>query len=430
MSLLIKEYLNYETKNKSANSTDVQTFTENFDNKKVLDGTSGVIAEIEAVHNVLTGNNTFYTEKALRESIPTWTYPYEKAVLLHHDEEGGEVVGRVLSASVEDSQVLKGAKTLKLEAAILEEKNKAATLDGRNKTVSIGVLAYDVTCSICGEQLADGNFCEHIRGQVYDDELCYWIIHSMRAKEVSFVNVPSDHYAQVVNVINKDKTIEAKSLEERIGDNMSLKENLVDTKESTQLDNQGLEDTGKDKPEENEDVLAEAEEELIKTLTKEKKELKDKVEELTKVINEYEEKIESITQSADELKDLILDKEEEVKKEKEMRLDLEEELNKYQGAVKNELIKEVSNLREKLGLKTDFNTFNERSLESLQHTVVDLKEALQADANKVGSVLNESLVDEEQEEELVAKSKEKEEQRNNGIKVNEKLSGIFEQNIY
>lgn len=412
MSLYFKEYLNSKVIDHVSGDSNIH-FKENFSSNSAIGQPNTVIAEIEGLHNVRTGNYTLYTEAAMLSSVNSWTYPYNKALIMHHDEDDGEVVGRVRSVSVEDSKVLKGSKALCFVTDILGQKNQEATLDGRNSTVSVGVVAHDVTCSICGQQLANGETCEHQRGNIYDDNLCIWIINKMSAKELSFVNLPSDHYAQVTNKYRLgEKGVDSKMKLDNAGlaesqeanvENLNLTEGQdKDLEESKSIENKGIQNG-----EGSQEIIDESEKEIIKALHREKKELeallRDKDEDLLRVSREFEELKDKISN----LQDIIIKKDEEVSKEKALRESLESELSSSKDIVKKELVKKISNLREKnLGLETDVKAFSERSIESLKDTIVDLKEQIDNNvSDKIGTVLQEGLVDETQTEKLSKQSK-------------------------
>lgn len=161
----------------------------------------GILVDIEAVHTFpyATRNNTRYMEEALAQSVSGWTYPYNIPVITYHNDEDGEIVGRVLKARVGDSQRLPGTKALILTCDILDPDAQEKVKNGLFDTVSIGVRGDDVRCSICGQELNQG-MCEHIRGEQYEGKTCYWDFYKVMPKELSYVIVPSDAYAKNIKV--------------------------------------------------------------------------------------------------------------------------------------------------------------------------------------------------------------------------------------
>lgn len=160
-----------------------------------------LMVEIEAIHAYphATRNFTRYMPKGLKNSVPSWTNPYNRPLIKHHNEENGKIIGRVLEAKYIENKTFSGTPALLFTVNIPDKEAKTAVLNGTESTVSIGVTAHDVRCSICGEQLAtmeNPNEHDHERGKIYNNEICYWDMYSITPKEVSYVVVPSDIYAK------------------------------------------------------------------------------------------------------------------------------------------------------------------------------------------------------------------------------------------
>ena len=106
-------------------------------------------------------------------------------------------------------------------AEITEDKEGIEQIkDGRLKTVSIGVIAHDVRCSICGEQVEiideyGNTACGHSKGNVYDDQVCYWKIYKMEAKELhSRLSQTYTGYECIIkNIYDKINELEKTDLE-------------------------------------------------------------------------------------------------------------------------------------------------------------------------------------------------------------------------
>ena len=75
---------------------------------------------------------------------------------------------------------------------------------GIKKEVSVGCSVARKVCSICGEEVS-GVPCEHRKGQMYGEKLCYVSLEDARdAYEFSFVAVPAQPAAGVVKGMNFD----------------------------------------------------------------------------------------------------------------------------------------------------------------------------------------------------------------------------------
>ena len=154
-----------------------------------------LMVDIEAIHSIITRNDTLYTENCIKDSIPYWTAPYERPVIMHHNEKDGKIIGRVKAANFIKESERSGTAALELVANIGDEEGKKGIKNGTLATVSIGAIAHDIRCSICGTNLVEEGMCEHDKGEIYDNKRCYWIVNKIEPKEVSYVIVPSDIYA-------------------------------------------------------------------------------------------------------------------------------------------------------------------------------------------------------------------------------------------
>lgn len=158
-----------------------------------------LMQNIEGIHVGPTRNFTWYTESALLSSISSWTSPYLRPLIMHHNETDGKIIGRIHDAEYVTVDTRSKTPAIKFLCNIPDKEGIEQVQDGRLNTTSIGVIAHDVRCNICGEQVEvdeDGlSECGHIRGEEYKGTTCYWMIHSMEAKELSYVIVPSDIYA-------------------------------------------------------------------------------------------------------------------------------------------------------------------------------------------------------------------------------------------
>ncbi len=158
--------------------------------------------------NKVTRNSTFYSETELQYCLETWVKPYPRPILLNHLDGpgffGGEIsepLGRVIAAKYIPPQNSYPGY-LALVPHITDPTCIEKVLDGRYHTVSIGMAASDVVCSICGCRMSSDAWCDHVKGEPYPNEdgrnvICYYMPLGLVARELSFVNVPSDDEAHV-----------------------------------------------------------------------------------------------------------------------------------------------------------------------------------------------------------------------------------------
>jgi outer membrane murein-binding lipoprotein Lpp len=196
--------------------------------ESITEGTSenvpedSLLADIEGIHSApfATRNYTRYSKECLRNSVPYWTKPYRRPLIKHHNEKDGKIIGRILNVEYEEkSKNLPESGALLFTASIPKEPESSDVKSGLLETVSIGVIAHDVRCSICGQNIAEDGLCEHERGQVYDGQTCYWDVMEMEPKELSYVIVPSDSYAKNVKLYTSTPPVK-KSITESVQDNL------------------------------------------------------------------------------------------------------------------------------------------------------------------------------------------------------------------
>ncbi len=183
-----------------------------------------IMVDIEGMHsNIITGNYTMYTPESLVGSIPSWTSPYNKPCIMHHNEKDGKIIGRIINVSSKEKDTRSNTPALLFTINVPDEDGKKQIRDGRLATVSVGISALDVRCSICGENIAEHE-CEHKRGKQYNGETCYWEIRSFKGKELSYVITPSDPYAHNVKIYSPSDNKNIKEQEDMI-----ITENLDNT---------------------------------------------------------------------------------------------------------------------------------------------------------------------------------------------------------
>lgn len=174
-------------------------------------GKRKLIVKMEAIHVGRTANYTFYTEQGLKDGIKSWTHPYLKPVLTHHNSHNGETIGRILQVEYSEA-TMSGRKGLIFTCEITDPEAIEKVLDGRYQTVSIGATTDKVTCNICGTDRTK-EWCEHWRGESYDGQECHYNIGTTFGREVSYVNVPADEDAGNIAISVEDGESNESSME-------------------------------------------------------------------------------------------------------------------------------------------------------------------------------------------------------------------------
>lgn len=359
---------------------------------------------IEAMHcfPYATGNYTRYMPDACKNSLAEWTAPYQRPTIMYHNDYDGIVNGRIVNAYMSNSST-SNTNCLMLEATAPGYQTRHDIKDGILKTVSIGVNATDVRCSICHAQIAGSadEMCEHIRGEQYDGQTCYWDIYEFSPKELSYVIVPSDKYAQIVSVNEKDhdnyyfgtkdnsmnlctnqdnnsvdlNVYQDNKINLTEGKNQDIhdlnidesSDSVINTKEFKEdnMDEKKLQDALK---------LNESLKNSVTALQNDKISLSEQLDEITK------EKV-SLQESVKELKEQISAKDLVINQEKELREAQEKENSDLKAEVKLSLIESLNNLREKAN-KPKIENLQERSIDSLRDSISDLKSELEMEGLK------------------------------------------------
>ena len=489
MSIEIREYIGSSMNiTESTMTKRPVNLNENFNEIGPISKDS-IIQFIEGIHAGPTRNFTWYTEQALEDSVPTWTKPYQRPLIMHHNEKDGKTIGRILNAEYVTRNTRSGTPALSFVCNVPDKDGKEQILDGRLKTVSIGVIAHDVRCSICGEQIEldeyGSSVCGHDRGASYEGETCYWMIYKMEAKELSYVIVPSDIYAHNTKTMKPEdylKTTKAKKdLKENAQDNLNLNEGVTNMSVEKQnlQEGQVIDETVKDgeeiakteKPETKEEPAKKDKEEKAEEPkeeakdseeTKESKEKKEDKEEATKEskeskeeevdpkdkeIEELKAKIEKIeTEKEAVTKDLVNlkkeledavkkveeitvelnSKEDELKKEIELKEAVETELANAKLEIRESKENELNSLRRSLNKPVLVKeALTARSDESLRDAICDLKEELEGISNLKNIQEANDPTIVKEENEKNNKSNVKESNTVGNINVEEGLADIF-----
>lgn len=416
MSLEIKEEISAVIFYKDVGSLDAK---ESVDVAPVFQAVPSAISpdsvnvDIEGIHSIVTRNFTYYSPECLKKSVPYWTSPYEKPVIMHHKDKDGVQIGRIKNVEYLE-KTRPGMPGLLFTVNIGDEAGIKGVKNGTLSTVSIGAIVHKATCSICGQNIAAEGECEHKRGKYYDDKLCYWIMDEMEPKELSYVIVPSDKYANTVKIYNPHKKAMKESYSEgdaneamNIFDNLDLpmaepevKPEVQESAKEEEVQEAAVaepevkeEPKAEEKPEPQEEEKAEEEKQEEVEEKKDEKEDKSK-EELLDLVKKQEKLIAELQDDIKYLKGK-LDKERSIKES------LEVEILQFKQANKMHLAEQICDLRKELGLREesmeDLMMLSEESLNSSIKTFMEFKESNTFNVNKLPKIDSVALVSEEQD---------------------------------
>lgn len=317
---------------------------------------NSLMVDIEGIHVGPTRNFTWYTEQALKSSIPTWTRPYNRPLILHHNEKDGKIIGRVLNAHYTDVNTRSKTGALVFTCNVPDKDGKEGVENRILETVSIGVIARDVRCSICGHVISEHGECEHERGTIYDGETCYWMIYEMEAKELSYVIVPSDMYAHNLKIYSPKEKNEF---------NENLQEGVLDVTEATKVT---------DVKEGAEAIIAEDADKKDDVKIIEQKEVKTEETDI-ETVDVLKETIATLKKTIEELEGKLKVAEDKATEANEIKTAAEQELVAVNNELKEFASEQIMMLREKLGRTTILKeSLMKRTKDSLIDSIIDLKE--------------------------------------------------------
>lgn len=198
------------------------------------------VSEVRAIYPLirainsgrLTRNYTFYPQEALigkndpadPTGFSSFVKPYGKPILREHKSSAsfnGDAdipMGRVVYAGYKTHEninqlapknkhfpgTVEGDGALFLVPAITHPESIVRVLGRSDQTVSIGARVDSVKESISNLDIAQlaregKELPAYEKGQIYNNKLSYWSMGPIKGIECSFVNVPSDEYAGVVD---------------------------------------------------------------------------------------------------------------------------------------------------------------------------------------------------------------------------------------
>lgn len=413
-----------------------------------------LMVDIEAIHSVITKNLNYYEPNCLETSVPLWTSPYERPLIMHHNEQDGVTIGRVKEVNYITENTRSGTPALLFKCNVSDPAGIEGVRNGTLATVSIGATVYDARCSICGHNIAQLGECEHDKGRRYgdNDDLCYWIIKKIEPKEVSYVIVPSDKFAHNVNIYEPKSTKEVKESIGEVEEDMAMKDLFYDelskqialieaqkvneeeskvsaaeeptekdlekakVSEESNTDEKEQEEAKQEKEESTESTDNTKTEEVTKDSAEEDKATTEDEEEVTDEKkdkkNEKDEEREQLKQVIKELKGKISELEDQVKKlekensnERKLKESAETELLKLRKAHKLNLIEKINTLREGLELKAeDSETLincREDVLEAKLTSLTEVSESFTKQVASMPKIQSTSLIDESKDNTIV-----------------------------
>lgn len=158
----------------------------------------GLVIEIAAIHEGTTANFNHYPATELAAALPSWTSPYPKPVLLHHDPES-EPLGRIIGSRMDKEE--DGTPYVRLQVAVTDTEAMKKVKDQRYLTGSVGGRAGKATCTICKADWSNASMfelpCKHRRGKSYNGKVAGIEMSDISFKEYSFVNMPADQRSGV-----------------------------------------------------------------------------------------------------------------------------------------------------------------------------------------------------------------------------------------
>ena len=401
-----------------------------------------IMVDIEGIHAIITTNLNYYEPHCLEMSVPKWTEPYERPLIMHHKEQDGVTIGRIKKCTyVESCKKTKGPG-LVFTCNIGNKEGIEGVKNGTLVTTSIGVMVRDLRCSICGKNLAEEGECEHVKGQKYDGKLCYWIIKDMEPKELSYVIVPSDKYAHNIKIYKPDAKIlgvsESYNYEDEVKE-LSIKDLYYDeiSKSLAMKEAKALEEDGK-KPDEQQASLDPQDEKPEPDPKDEPKDDEVKDPEGSQEEGEgEEEKDEDLKAKVAELEKEVARLQKEVQKlegslskEKETREAVELKYLEVKKQQRVALAEKVNEMRTSLGLEgEDIEILSKSTEEALNTKIEVLKEFMCSGpelAKSLPRVKSEVPIDESVDNTIKDNNRDKKDSnRNIEMQMKEKYKNFF-----
>lgn len=352
-----------------------------------------LLPRIEAIHAGTTRNNTRYPAEKLRGSqelksgVFSWMHPYAKPVIYNHDTDT-EATGRIQTAAFAEYTTA-GRPGIIVVPKITQAKAIDDILGGRLLTVSIGATTDAAICSVCGTDIISEGFCGHMKGEEYDGVKAEWIAGNLWFDELSWVNVPADQDAMIVENGGVLSTAEsfASNGKEIVNLGKNVAEWLVDPAtalaEGLQTTNERGDNTllTEEEIKQLQDDLSAAQA-LAETLEAEKSALEEEKQVLTATAEQLKTDMEDTVAAKTTAEEALVAKEAELTEKDEALVaattakeELESEKATLEAALTEEKAAHAGALEENTRLSTDMH-------KALAERVVDLRVSLGKEANR------------------------------------------------
>lgn len=355
-------------------------------------GVRYLLPRIEAIHAGATRNETIYLadklkgSEELKSGVYSWTKPYPKPIIYNHDVET-EVTGRVHTASFTEFTAA-GRPGIIVVPKISHPKAIQDILDGRLLTVSIGATTDSAICTICGTDIINEGFCGHYRGDVYDGTKAQWQCGNIWFDELSWVNVPADQDAMIVDLGAVMGTADSSSRESVTVTSAVKEQNGSNHQNPKERDEKKMDELQKqlEALQAQHDVVVAEKDALVAekdALVAEKASLVTEKEELETKVAEAKTEVEAEKAKVIEKEQALADKVTELEQAK-ANLVTEQEAREQLVAANTDLATEVHeskvshlvDLRFALGKESSkedaLTKFKGRSIESINDSIVDL----------------------------------------------------------
>ena len=268
----------------------------------------GLFITYDLSHSGRRINNRIYSTKGQQNGTLSVMKPYPKPILQHHDKTK-DPIGRFVSAEWEDlsQEAMKffsnindfmevkaaydsdnpeaiysamkkynlltnknwpGMGRIRVKAQITDKEAIEKFLDGRYITFSAGSTTDRHVCSICNNDWAKGDFCEHQHGKIYDGEVCVFVTGDFNVLEGSVVNMPADDLSQLQSM---EFIQDALDIKIENTDFTTSKEGIEMSDALYTLEDYSMEDNKKEILEETEETVKDHKEDTVKEVSEEDK---------------------------------------------------------------------------------------------------------------------------------------------------------------
>lgn len=196
----------------------------------------GLYVQAQMTHSDKIINGRIYFRDKMAGGASSFLKPFKKPVLVHHDDKV-DSIGRVIKAAYIPTYEISGFNTdltprlreayfnILRDHYLLKEDWEGTgyilggldicgkdpiekVMDERYLTLSVGFATDSKVCSECGQDWLLEGRCEHTPMEVVNGFPVVHLIGNLFYDEVSFVNIPADKSARVIQVGESDSAIE------------------------------------------------------------------------------------------------------------------------------------------------------------------------------------------------------------------------------